>query len=70
MIMLPMKLIAAWIQVIVVLLIVAFGTWQLFEGNFEQSFATLPFLFAYYVFIVVRLRKKQDSSREDDEEDT
>jgi hypothetical protein len=65
MIILPMKLIAAWIQVIVVLLIVAYGTWQLFEGNFVQSFATLPFLFAYYVFIVVRLRKKQTSTPED-----
>ena len=60
-----MKIIAAWIQVIFVLLIVGYGTWQLFEGHFQESFATLPFLFAYYIFVVVRLRKRQDRSMED-----
>jgi len=60
-----MKIIAAWIQVIFVLLIVGYGTWQLFEGHFQESFATLPFLFAYYIFVVVRLKKRQDRSMED-----
>ena len=61
----PMKIIASWTQVIFVLLIVGYGTWQLFEGHFQESFATLPFLFAYYIFVVVRLRKRQDRSMED-----
>jgi len=61
----PMKVISAWIQVIFVLLIVGYGTWQLFEGHFQESFATLPFLFAYYIFVVVRLRKRHDRSMED-----
>jgi hypothetical protein len=60
-----MKIIAAWIQVIFMLLIVGYGTWQLFEGHFQESFAALPFLFAYYIFVVVRLRKRQDRSTED-----
>ena len=60
-----MKIIAAWMQVIFVLLIVGYGTWQLFEGHFQESFATLPFLFAYYIFVVVRLKKRQDRSMED-----
>ena len=68
MIILPMKLVAAWIQVIVVLLIVGYGTWQLFEGNLAQSFATLPFLFAYYIFVIARLRRKQFDSMEDHED--
>lgn len=60
-----MKIITAWIQVIFVLLIVGYATWRLFEGHFQESFATLPFLFAYYIFVVVRLRKRQDRSMED-----
>jgi hypothetical protein len=63
-----MKMIAAWIQVIVVVLIVGYGTWQLFEGRFMQSFATLPFLFAYYVFVVGRLKRKQDDTLDDDQQ--
>ncbi len=39
-----MKMMAAWIQVILILLIVGYGTWQLFEGRFAQSFVTLPVL--------------------------
>jgi hypothetical protein len=65
----PMKLFAAWIQVMVVLLVVGYGTWQLFEGNFAQSFATLPFLFAYYIFVVVRHKRNQYRSDEDSEQD-
>jgi hypothetical protein len=63
-----MKMVAAWVQVIVVFLIVGYGTWQLFEGNFAHSFATLPFLFAYYVFVVARMRKRQIDTMEDPEE--
>lgn len=63
-----MKILAAWVQVIAVFLIVAYGTWQLFEGNFAQSFTTLPFLFAYYVFVVGRMKKRQLNTMEDPEE--
>jgi hypothetical protein len=63
-----MKMVAAWVQIIVVFLIVGYGTWQLFEGDFGQSFATLPFLFAYYVFVVARMRRKQLDTMEDPQE--
>lgn len=63
-----MRLLAAWVQVIVVLFIVAYATWQLFEGRFAQSFATLPFLFAYYVFVVARMKRKQMDTMEDPED--
>lgn len=67
--MVPMKTISAWIQVVLLLLIVGYGTWQLFEGHFQESFSTLPFLFAYYIFVVARQRKRQDRSMEDPEPD-
>jgi hypothetical protein len=60
-----MKMVTAWVQVILVLLIVGYGTWQLFQGNFAQSFATLPFLFVYYIFVVARLRRKQYDAIDD-----
>jgi hypothetical protein len=61
---LNVKVIAAWAQVVMVVMIVVYSTWQLFAGNFAQSFATLPFLFVYYVFVVARLKRKQIASRE------
>lgn len=63
------KLIAAWIQVIVLVLVVGFSTWQLFEGQFQVAFATLPFLFAYYIFVVARLKNRQERFTEDPEAD-
>jgi TRAP-type C4-dicarboxylate transport system permease small subunit len=61
----PMKVISAWIQVIFVLLIVGYGTWQLFEGHLQESFSTLPLLFTYYIFVVGRLKRRQDRSIQD-----
>lgn len=52
-----MRRILAIIQIIVIILIVGFGTWQLYLGNFEPAFATLPLLIIYYVFVVARQRR-------------
>lgn len=41
----------ACILIVYVLSIVVFSTWQLFRGNLEAAFATLPFLFVTYLFI-------------------
>jgi hypothetical protein len=49
-----MKRILAIIQIVVIILIVGFSTWQLFLGKFELAFACLPFLLIYYVFIISR----------------
>lgn len=54
----PMRRIAALIQVIVIILLVGFSTWQLFLGNFEAAFATLPLLIVYYVFVTAKQRRK------------
>ena len=64
-----MKKAAAVVQLVIVLLIVGYGTYNLFLGNFEQSMTTLPLLVVYYVFVVLRKKRTQDEverhSRED-----
>lgn len=37
-----------------VLFLVSFCTWQLFQGNLEAAFSTLPFLFIIYLFVIRR----------------
>ena len=63
-----MKLIAAWIQVIVVLLIVGYGTWQLFEGKLAQSFASIT---SFLTMFLSSLASKENNFRgpEDHEND-
>jgi cytoskeletal protein RodZ len=39
---------------IFVLLLVSFSTWQLFQGNLEAAFSSLPFLLIVYLFIMRR----------------
>jgi hypothetical protein len=42
-----------------VLGLVVFATWQLFAGNLEASFSTLPFLLIIYLF-VLKLRRSAE----------
>jgi len=49
-----MSKLSAIIQLIVIILIVGYSTYQLFQGNLEQSLAFLPLLILYYVFITAR----------------
>lgn len=37
-----------------VLFLVTFCTWQLFQGNLEAAFSTLPFLLIIYLFVMRR----------------
>ncbi len=34
--------------------LVAFCTWQLFQGNLEAAFSTFPFLLILYLFVIRR----------------
>jgi hypothetical protein len=38
-----------------VLFLVGFSTWQLFHGNLEAAFSSLPFLLIIYLFVMRRL---------------
>jgi hypothetical protein len=37
-----------------VLFMVGFSTWQLFHGNIEAAFSTLPFMLIIYLFVMRR----------------
>lgn len=55
-----MKKIAAILQILLILLIVGFGTYHLYQGNFEVSIATMPVLLVYYFFVVGFRKKEQE----------
>ena len=49
---------AAIVQLIFILLIVGFSTYQLFQGRFDLALGVLPFLMVYYIFVTVRNRRR------------
>lgn len=51
-----MNKLSALLLILFLLVLVTFGTWQLFAGNLEAAFSTLPFLLILYLF-VKNLRK-------------
>ena len=55
---------AAIVQILFILLIVGFSTYQLFQGRFDLSLGVLPLLMGYYVFITAR-NKRKSSKGED-----
>lgn len=42
---------AALLLIVFTILVVTFGTWQLYAGNLEAAFSSFPFLIVIYVFI-------------------
>ena len=49
-----LKKLPAILLFIFVLFLVAFSTWQLFHGNLEAAFSSLPFLLIIYLFVMRR----------------
>lgn len=49
-----MKKLFALLHLLIVILIVGFGTWQLFVGNLGAGLSTFPFLIVYYLFLTNR----------------
>jgi hypothetical protein len=43
-------------QVLLLLAIIGYGTFELFRGNFAVMLATAPFLVIYYFFLITRRR--------------
>jgi hypothetical protein len=56
--------ILAILQILIVLSIVGFSTYQLFQGRLDVSLSLLPLLMVYYVFVTAR-RKKHSSLDEE-----
>lgn len=46
-----MNKLAAFSILIFTLLIFAFGTWQMFSGNMEAAFISLPFMIIVFLFV-------------------
>jgi hypothetical protein len=59
--------ISAWIQIFFILGLIAFSTFCLFTGRFEQAIAPFPILAIYWVFVASR--RTQISSFEDEDTD-
>jgi len=63
--------IAAAVQIVFILLVIGFGTYQLYQGNFEASISTMPFLIVYYLFVTMRqkrIREQEQHEKDDDGE--
>ena len=58
--------VAAILQILFILLIVGFSTYQLFQGRFDLSLGVLPILMGYYVFITAKKWRKLPPKGEKD----
>ena len=56
---------SAVIQLIIILLIVVYSTYLLFQGRFEQALFFLPLLMVYYVFVTARRKRSCPQDKED-----
>ena len=52
-----LKKTATIVQIVIVSLLIIYGTVNLFTGHFEASLITFPFLLFYYVYVVARLKR-------------
>jgi amino acid permease len=59
---------AAIIQIVLIVLVVGYGTFHLFQGNFEQTYLTFPLLILYWVFFVARKRRAEMDERQEQDE--
>lgn len=60
---------AALFQIVIILLVIGFGTYQLYQGNFEASMTTLPFLIVYYLFVTSWQKRVRERDRRDNSND-
>ncbi len=61
--------IAVIIQIVIVSLLIVYGTISLYMGSFEGMYVTFPILLLYYVFAVARQnRRKRSGESEEDEQ--
>jgi len=58
--------VAAIVQILFILLLVGFSTYQLFQGRFDLSLGVLPLLMGYYVFITAKKWRKSSVTAEKD----
>jgi len=61
--------IAAAVQIFFILLVISFGTYQLYQGNFEASISTMPFLIIYYLYVTMRQKRIREQERHEKGDD-
>lgn len=47
----------AAVLILIVVAILAFSTWQMFEGNFAAAMSSMPLLLLFYLFLASRSRR-------------
>ncbi|MBI1921172.1 MAG: hypothetical protein HYS23_08845 [Geobacter sp.] len=52
-----MSKLAAIFQILMVLVLVGFGTYGLFKGDFSAMASAIPLLLVYYVFVTARRKR-------------
>jgi hypothetical protein len=57
----------AIVQILFILILVGFSTYQLFQGRLDLSLGVFPLLMGYYVFITVRNKRKASSDQDKQE---
>jgi hypothetical protein len=50
------KRLFAAVLIVLVLAVLAFSTWQLFQGNFAAAMSSMPLLLLFYLFLASRSR--------------
>jgi hypothetical protein len=58
---------SALLQLIFFVLLLIFGTYHLFKGEFEKSLLTVPIFAIYYVFVIARNKETISDSKRDDQ---
>jgi glycerol-3-phosphate acyltransferase PlsY len=58
---------SAWLQLIFFIVLLSYGTYHLFMGQFEKSLLTFPVFAIYYVFVIAKHRKNITESKKDDQ---
>jgi hypothetical protein len=59
---------AAILQIVFIAVLVGYGTVNLFQGNFEQAYATFPLLLLYWVFVIARKKRAEKEMEQKDEQ--
>jgi Ca2+/Na+ antiporter len=53
----------AIIQILFILFLVGYSTYQLFQGRLDLSLSVFPLLMGYYVFVTLRNKRKASSDQ-------
>lgn len=59
---------SALLQLVFFILLLIYGTYHLFKGQFEKSLLTFPIFAVYYVFVIARNKKAFSESKKENQQ--